>query len=218
MKRFTVFFCTCVALMAGLSNCKKKNEGGSSANFFPLSTGSTWTYKENVANVTYVYTSTGRDTTISGRGYKVISNSIGPNVYSTQVGSDYFRYGALNTGLSSAGIEELFLKDNLAVNGTWSTQQNVTYNGTNYVLNLNYRILEIAATKTFNGRTYNNVIGVNLDIATTVSGFSVVLGNGKFYYANGIGMVRNELAINPPAGAGLPNISQNTDLLTYTIR
>jgi len=211
----TVFLIALTSLFV-FAKCNKDDSGTVSANFFPTTTGSTWTYKENVANVQYTYTATAKDTTINSKTYKVVNNSLGGNVYAAQVSSDYYRYGALQTGFnSSTGIEELFLKDNVALNGTWETTQNVVYNGTTYPLKLSYKITEVNATKTYVGKTYTSVTKVRLDISTTQSGFAIVLGGGDFFYANGVGLVHSELAINAP---GQPAISQNTDLLTYSIK
>lgn len=88
-----------------------------------LNEGSTleYTYTNGTsATDTFTLTVTGKDTVINGKNYKVLNRSDGlPHNYLAKIDSDYYRYPPLvATGFKS--FEELYLKDNLAVNSTWT--------------------------------------------------------------------------------------------------
>ncbi len=105
-----------------LSGCGK--DSPVKIDYSPLTAGSTWTY-ENTPGTPFTLTATNRDTVALGKTYKILTNSNGPNNYRAKVGNEYYRFGAFATvGLNS--VEELYLKDNVAVNATWSSSQNIT--------------------------------------------------------------------------------------------
>ena len=97
------------------------NAGG---NFSPLTTDNNWTYKFTQGDSfsdTFTLTATGKDTSINAKTYKVLSYSNGrENNYMAKIGSDYYNFTSF-PGSGSEKFEELYLKDNLPVNSTWTS-------------------------------------------------------------------------------------------------
>jgi hypothetical protein len=193
----------------GLVNCSKTSDA-TAPDYSPLSAGSSWTYTGSAG--TFTLTATNRDTVANGKNYRVITNSNGPNYYLGKNGNDYYRFGAL-AALNMSGVEELYLKDNQAVNATWATTQTFNAPGIPIPLtaNLNYTVKSKDGSRTVGGKTFNNVIHVRLDISVVGLGS---VGGGDFYYAAGVGMIENAIAVTAP---GL-SLTQTQTLTAYTIK
>jgi hypothetical protein len=191
-----------------LTSCSK-NSDSPEPNYSPTTAGSSWTY--TTGSNLFTITATNRDTVAGGKTYRILANNNGPNNYVAKDSGDYYRYGAI-AAIGANGIEELYLKDNLDVNGTWSSSQAVNVPGyPPLTAKLTYTIKAKGTTRVVSGKTYNNVIQVRLDISI----LSVSLGGGDFYYADGIGLIENNVAIAVP---GQPNISQVQLLTAYEIK
>jgi hypothetical protein len=208
----------CSVFMFG--KCNKDDVTPPVINFSPLTAGSTWTYSTNTGS-SFTLTATSRDTAVNGKAYRVLTNSAGPNNYVTKVNNDYYRYGIF-AAVGNTGIEELYLKDNVDANGTWTENRTipVTIPGTPPVtltvpVVLKYVIKSKGGARTVSGKNFNNVIEVRLDISAT--GFGA-LADGTFYYADGVGLVEQTINVYANALAGIP-ASTNTQILTsYTIK
>jgi len=191
------------------TQCKKTSS--SPGDYSPLTAGSTWTYTDN-NGATYKLTATNKDTVAAGHTYRVLTNSSGPNNYLGKNGNEYYRFGSLST-IGVNNVEELYLKDNEGVNGTWKISQSFNYPGIPIPLTaeLSYTIKSKGGTHTVNGKTFNNVIQVHLEIGIT--GFATV-GNGDFYYAEGVGMIENAVTVTLSG----QNITSTTTLVSYEIK
>lgn len=190
------------------TNCKKTSSPVAS-DYNPVTAGSSWTYISGSS--VFKLTATNRDTVAAGRNYKVLTNSNGPNNYVAKNGNDYFRFGAI-AAIGANGIEELYLKGNEDINGTWSGSQSFTAPGFGAVTaNLKYTIKAKGANRTVSGKNFNNVTEVRLDIS--ISGFSI--GGGDFYYAEGVGMIENNINVAIP---GQTAIAQTQVLTSYEIK
>jgi hypothetical protein len=211
------FLNTCLMALIVCSifvQCKKSSTAATvtPVTFSPLTTGSSWTYQNN-GTTSFTLTATNRDTLINGRSYKVLSNSGGTNNYLAVSGSDYYRFGDF-PAISASGIEELYLKDNLAVSGVWTATQNIT-TPIAATITLGYSIKEKGTTRTVAGKLFSNVTKVRLDLSVPFLGN---LGGGDFYYAEGVGMIENNIAINAVAPLGIPAFNQTQILTSYTIK
>ncbi len=195
-------------------SCKKSTE--TITDFLPLTVGSNWTYK-NTPGGTYTLTITNKDTAINAKNYKVLTNSNGPNNYQTKIISDYYRYVPTNALPGLTGLEELFLKDNLTVNGIWQTLQPLTIPGIGAVtLKLNYKVVAMGVSKVVSTVTYNDCIQIQLSLVASLGLLGETnVGGGDFYYARGVGLVTNSLNISIP---GQAPFSQTTDLQSYVIK
>ena len=197
--------------MLCIAGCKKGSVEVA-LDFSPLTAGSTWTY-QNTPGTPFTLTATNRDTVAAGKTYRVLTSTGGVNNYRGKSGNDYYRFGAFAVaGLN--GVEELYLKDNQEVNGTWSASQNITVPNIPFPLTgiLTYTIKSKGSTRTVAGKSFSNVIYVRLDIS--ISGLGSI-GGGDFYYAEGVGLIESTLNITAP---GQPAINQTQILTAYSIK
>jgi hypothetical protein len=193
------------------TECNKSSDTPTQ-DYSPLTAGSSWTYTSS-SGTSNKLTATSKDTVAAGHTYRVLTNSAGGNTYLGKNGNDYYRFGSLSTvGINN--VEELYLKDNQNVNDIWKLDQTFNAPGIPVPLTatLNYTIKSKGGSRTVSGKNFNNVIQVRLDISITVLGS---IGGGDFYYAAGVGMIENTIAINV---AGQPPINETTLLTSYEIK
>ncbi|GEO11041.1 hypothetical protein [Segetibacter aerophilus] len=193
--------------------CKKETAADPPANNFgPSTTGSNWTYKytEGTASTTFKLTATNRDTTANGKTYKVYTSSDGSTTYMGKIGSDYYRFASFpSIGVNS--FEELYLKDDKGLNDTWTGTASFTYLGANLTANLNYAIKGKGESRTVNGKLFDNVTHVRLDISL----FGTVVGGGDFYYAQGVGLIEDTIAVTAP---GAQPYTSKQEIISYEIK
>lgn len=197
-------FSICLVLL--FAACKK-NTNSSPTNFQPLTVGSSWTYVSNGSSFTL--TVTNKDTLALGKSYKVISNNNGPNHYQANLGNDYYRFATFQ-GVVPDGVEELYLKGDQNVNGSWQFNANIDI-GIPITVTAKYTVTEKGINKTVQGKSYADVIHVNQVL--TVPGFGNV-GGGDYYYASGIGMISSTINISIPGNT----TNNTTELTAYTIK
>ena len=211
-------FIACVAIFFA-SGCKKDdtddNTGGTNnntADYSPLSTGSTWTY-ESSNGTSYTLTSSGKDTVAMGKTYKVLANSNGANVYKMKSGTDHYQYVVIPE-LGSTGIEALFLKEEAAVNATWQHSQLLTVPNIPLPLptTFTYTLKEKGISRTVKGKAFADVIHVGLVVSVTGLGS---LGGGEVYYAKGVGLIEGSLRLT---FSGTEVVNQTNLLTSYTIK
>jgi hypothetical protein len=101
--------------------------------YFPITANSNWTYQHegSTADDTLLVTSTGNTKTFAGNPFTIFSNNYG----SGGIDSSYYRKNAglyyeympadPNTGVG-AGLEHVFLKDNVSAGTQWSTNFSAT--------------------------------------------------------------------------------------------
>jgi len=205
-------------LLIGLTgtSCKKKSTTVTT-NYLPLKSGNSWTYKNTPPGTNSTLTVTDKDTTINGRQYMVLSNTGGPNNYWAKSGNDYYRYALTSQIPGQSGIEELYLKGEVALNTTWNAVQPVNVTGIGMVnIKQNYKIAELGVSKTVLGKAYNDCAHVRLDLVASVPLLGDQnIGGGDFYYANGIGLVSYTLNVTVP---GQTAINQQSELVSYTLK
>ncbi len=193
-----------------VAGCKKSSDDGSGGGTTPspymsVTANSTWQY-EQTANPTgptpvttnYTLTSTSRDSTIGGKQYHVFTNSsTNGSEYYNITGNDYYQFRDLPAAIGSAKIEALYLKDNVALNGTWSQTVNVAVaalGGLTVTVVVTNTILEKGGTKTVNGITYTDVITVKTDITPATLGIpaSAITSDIKNYYSRKVGLIQSD--------------------------
>jgi hypothetical protein len=198
------------------AQCKKDEDTAPAAkSFTPLTAGTNWTYQytEGATTLqTFKLTVTSKDTVANGRTYKVLTTSNGgANNYLAQSNSEYYRLTSIpQVGLMN--VEELYLKDNENVNGTWTKNVNATVSGTNITAAFLYTIKGKGESRPVGSQTYQNVTHVHLDISAPFVGN---VGSGDFYYAEGIGMVESNIVIS---NIIVGNYSSSQKLLSYEIK
>lgn len=206
--------------------CNKTDESPVTvADFVPLTVGSSWTYLSTTTTTTtttanFTLAAINKDTAINGRTYKVLSNSAGANNYWCRSGDDYYRYGAFPGASFIGNVEELYLKDNLATNGTWTNSFPITYNSVPLTVTGNYKISATGATKTVGTQTFTNVTQVHADFTTALPPFlpTTTVASGDFYYAKGIGLVNMSVTVNANATLMITGSTVKWDIQSYVIK
>ncbi len=211
MRKLFLPICLVSSIMFFFTNCKKESEPAA-PNFSPLTPGTNWTYKytEGTATSTFKLTVTNRDTVVNGKTYKVVTSSDGTTNYMAKVNNDYYR----STSFPAIGVnnfEELYLKDNKAVNDSWTGTAAINYSGASINANLTYTIKEKGVSRTVNGKAFDNVIKVRLDIAF----FGANIGGGDFYYQEGVGLIEDAILVAAP---GVPPYSSKQEIVSYEIK
>lgn len=201
MKTSFLSFCLAVCSLFLFTQCKKDEsappQAGNTVNYSPLTVGSNWTYNYTEVGSspeTFTLTVSDKDTVIGDKTYKVLNSSDNSgNNYMARIDSNYYRFATF-PGIGS--FEELYLKDNRPVNSTWTDDVTFTLPGVPVPLtaDLTYLIKEKGISSVVNGKTYIDVIHVN--IAVTVLGAN--FGGGDFYYAKDIGLIDAGISLTPP--------------------
>jgi hypothetical protein len=199
-----------------IAGCKKSSDSPTETpkDFQPLTTGSNWTYIATGSGAgTYKLTVTGADSTINGKAFKILANTNGPNNYVLKQGNDYYRFGYVQTpgGGAPTGLEFLYLKDNLDVNGAWENTQTIS----GIPVKLKYKVASKAQTRTVEGKNYSDVTNVHIDFVANVPGIGdLPVGTGEVYAARGIGIVQFQITINISGNV----TSQDQRLQSYEIK
>jgi hypothetical protein len=195
MKKNLLPVCIVCSITILFSYCKKDTAEPAAPNFSPLTPGTNWNYKytEGTASSTFKLTVTNRDTVANSKTYKVITSSDGTTNYMSKVNNDYYRFASF-PAIGVNNFEELYLKDNKAVNDTWTGMASFSYLGASVTANLTYTIKEIGVSRTVGGTAFNKVTHVRLDIAL----FGTNAGGGDFYYQDGVGLIEDAILVTPP--------------------
>ena len=202
MKTAFLSFCLVASSLFLFTQCKKDDIPlipGTSANYSPLTVGSNWTYNSTEGDFdtsSFTLTVTDKDTGINNKTYKVLSSSDGlENNYLAKIDSNYYRYSSF-PGIGS--IEELYLKDNRPSNSTWTNTASFTIPETPVPVpltaDLTSTVKEKDITHVVSGKTYNDVIHINV----TISVSSLNFGQGDFYYAKDIGLIESSIRLTVP--------------------
>lgn len=219
-KNLIVCLACFIVLTAG--NCKKNNgtTPADQGDYQPLTVGSEWNYTttgttgSGPVNSVFKLSATNRDTVSSAKTYKVFTNSVGTNEYYNKSGNDYYRisfFAAL-----PQPVEVLYLKDNLALGGSWSEIENVTVSGVPFPVpvTLTFVVEKNKFDTTMDGTTYKDVIKVRL--TPTVPGVTIT-SDITYYYARKVGLFYNKtIAVIPPPVS--INVNTVTKLNSYTIK
>jgi hypothetical protein len=228
MKKYLLLL---LPLTVVLNSCKKTvfhtiahTNSNPSANYQPLTAGSSWTYRSDFSSFglgidTTITVMSAKTSTISGKVYQQAYSHAPASPSVLDTGYYYVNshdYSMLQTISLTAGgnsieynFDMLYLKDNLAVGATW--------NVTTSALKLNGKIVEKGISKVVAGKTYTNVIHsnivVNINYLST-NGFVTGSMNYDMYFAQGIGTVRTEISdLTDPQAAVIAQ-----DLIAYTIK
>ncbi|MBP9098158.1 MAG: hypothetical protein KBF74_05030, partial [Ferruginibacter sp.] len=118
-------------------SCKKSDDTITPVveKYMTLTTGSTWNYElinNTLPTSTTLYTLTAlnRDSSVSGRVYRVFSNSNGPNEYYNITGdNDYYTFRNLSSVIAVGKKIDLYLITNQAKDFTWSQNYGFSISG-----------------------------------------------------------------------------------------
>jgi hypothetical protein len=213
-----------------ISACKKDKNTVSlpveTVKFMSFTANSTWNYEltDNLtsSSTSYTITSTDRDSTVNNKAYHVFTNSAGPNQYYFLSGSDYYTFENLPATLSGNLFENIYLKDNAAVNTSWSQNYQVTTSGVPLNITIVNTIAEKGMNKTVNSIAYTDVTHVTSTLA--VSAFGIPLPSGAIttdvqsFYAKKYGLIQSVNKININYSGIVSNTDQQTILKSSDIK
>jgi hypothetical protein len=191
-----------------------------SKSYQPLTVGSTWLYKSrnNAAgtDATYTLTATSGDSTINGKSYKVFSRTNASNEYYYNTGDQYYQFGAIAN--ITAPTELLYLNSSVDAGVSWAETKDVNIPGLGVAnLKITYTTVEKLASLIVEGKTYENVIHVKLELSEVKLGavpVPVVSQDIHFYNAEGVGRIKQTVKLNI---TGITPVDNELSLTTATI-
>ena len=175
-----------------LTACQREvDEGTENFDYIPTSPGSSWRYTSSRKG-RFDLDATSKDTIINGYKYRVFnklnySNGLTTKVYYGKTNKTYRTFGT--TGISLQPGEIVLLKDTV-VTGLWSS--GVPLSG-GFIDYHKFTITGRDLQYTVNNITYNNVIRLDYEwlLYDPNAGQQVHYGDGKFYYARGVGLIES---------------------------
>ena len=223
-----IFFFFTVAIL--FTACSKKTDSSTTPpvqdNYLNTTSGSTWTYHENntsgptPVSSDYILTSTSKDSTINTRSYHVYTFSYGGSQYLNISGHDYYQFDSLPGGLGAGTFERLYLKDDMAVGGSWTQTLNVTIPSVPLPLpvTVTNTIAEKGISRTVNGINYTNVIHVSTAITSVLIPAASLTSSIDSYYAPKYGLIENTSVINLNYLSITQNVNLETKLVSAVIK
>ncbi|MEO6404759.1 MAG: hypothetical protein ABIY51_16400 [Ferruginibacter sp.] len=185
--------------------------------------GSTWNYQQvnntpPTGTSLYTVTSTSRDSTINSKTYHVFTNSnTGASEYYNNTGADYYTFQKLPDALGGEKVENLYLKDNAALNTTWIQTYNISFSGLPLAVTTTNKIKETGITKTVNGINYTGVIHVETSISVAGIPASALTTDIQSYYAPRKGLIQNSNIVHLNYLGVVNDSNVQTNLMSATI-
>jgi hypothetical protein len=213
MKKYMLLFAAGAVLMAG---CKSKNDPKpGSDSYFPVSSGSTWSYKDVVgdANNTLTITMTGATSVFNTKTYYTASSV--SSAHGTSTGYYYAAdnaYAIRATNVSAGITIELQMgNDAKDVGYTWTTTP--TDNGiiSGFPARTVNTIKEKGISKVVNGKTFTDVIHTQVDLQYNLGSGFTSTALYDFYLAKGVGMIETDTSVGG-------NAYEVETITSYTIK
>jgi hypothetical protein len=194
-------------LTLGFSCSKDENKQSilSNEDYFPNTTGSTWTYDGPLESTMTV---TGETKTFDGKIYSELMSE------GAQSGESYLYKNSgkyFLRGFAGVPVELLILKDNVNEGAEWS--QDITYNGTKNTFT--YTLAQKNIQEQIGTELFDNVIVVQIHQTTVAYGFEVDLADFSFHFAKGIGIIRIDTDYDEITG--YDGFNGTTEIVDYTI-
>jgi hypothetical protein len=182
--------------------------------YFPTTANSNWTYLEEgvaLADSTYVL-STGTSKVFNTKTYSIFTYDQTDSGYYRKASGEYYEYiePANNPfPLDNPGSYEVtFLKDNVPAGSTWLKEIAGTIAGQAVTAKEKFTLLEVGATATVGGITFQNVIKVRRVYSITALGTETVLYKIDAWFAKDKGLIKFVEANDAPAVNAVINIKR----------
>ena len=224
IKIITVLF----IISASMLSCKKEVSApiNSSGNYMNFTPNSTWNYdvidSMTAAIQNYTLTCTDKDTMANGKTYHVFTNSTGTNEYYNVSGNDYYVFKSLPALLGGTAVQNLYLKDNMNINTSWTQNFVVTVSSLPLTILLTNTITEKGISKTINGTNYADVIHITSTISLSVLGTPLpsdaLTTDIQTYYAKNYGMIQSKNKISLNYSGTVNNTDQLINLKVASIK
>jgi hypothetical protein len=217
----TLLICTILFIVLSAGNCKKPSTpdpGTPASTYQPTTTGSEWNYTttgttaSGPVNTNFKLTATAKDTSASGKTYRVFTNSAGANEYYIKIGNDYSRISVF-PGLEQQ-VELLYLKDNLAAGGSWSETKNVSVQSTTVPVNVTYTVMGSKFDTSFSGTDFKEVIRIK--VTPAITGLTFQENTITYLFAKNVGLIANKVRLKSTLLA--MDVNTETKLVTFVIK
>jgi hypothetical protein len=219
MKRILFLICVAAFFATGCISSKndpKPGDGASTSDsYFPVTSGSTWTYKEEIAGATSstVIKMTGNTKTFNGKSYYEATSS--STVKGNQLGYFYTANHdfAILQAIPGYGINiEIHLGNDTKVAGyNWTTSPTANGLVNGFPAQMINTIKEKGITWVVNGKTFTNVMHTQADLQYDLGSGFMSYSVYDFYLAKGVGMIESDTGIS---GA----IYDKETILSYNVK
>ncbi|MEO6314165.1 MAG: hypothetical protein ABIU63_06610 [Chitinophagaceae bacterium] len=166
--------------------------------YFPVTANSNWSYLAeggSPADTLYVRSS-GSTKVFGGNNYNLFVNDYGTagsdSSYYWKSGNTYYEYYPADTSTGiAAGLQHIFLKDNVTQGNTWITAYSGSYQGASRTGAINDTLSQKLANYTVGAKTYADVLEVHTGYFLTLP----AIGTKQIYflkqwYAKGVGLIK----------------------------
>ncbi|MCO5950658.1 hypothetical protein [Mucilaginibacter flavidus] len=218
--KHTLFLIAVVAFFASgcisSKNDPKPGDGASTSDsYFPVTSGSTWTYKEEIAGATSstVIKMTGNTKTFNGKSYYEATSS--STVKGNTLGYFYTAnhdFSILQT-IPTYGINiEIHLgNDTKAAGYSWTTSPTADGYVNGFPAQMINTIKEKGITRVVNGKTFTNVMHTQADLQYDLGSGFMSYSVYDFYLAKGVGMIESDTGISG-------SIYDKETILSYNVK
>ncbi|WP_295794769.1 hypothetical protein [Mucilaginibacter sp.] len=197
-------------------NDPKPGDGASTSDsYFPVTSGSTWTYKEEIAGATSstVIKMTGNTKTFNGKSYYEATSS--STVKGNTLGYFYTAnhdFAILQT-IPNYGINiEIRLgNDTKAAGYSWTTSPTADGYVNGFPAQMINTIKEKGITWVVNGKTFTNVMHTQADLQYDLGSGFMSYSVYDFYLAKGVGMIESDTGISG-------SIYDKETILSYNVK
>lgn len=209
-----------------IASCGKDNTNPSNPtteSYINTNAGSSWTYHSvdsstaTPQSADYTIISTSNDTTINSRKYHIYNYSYGGNQYLNLSGSDYYQFDTVPIN-GGGSVERIYLKDNLAVGGTWSQTFTLTLQNIPVPVTVTNKIVEKLTSLEVNNIAYNSVIHVSSSISSSLIPPASLTSSIDTYYAQNYGLIKNSTLVNLNYMGFTQNVNTKTQLTSSTLK
>ena len=202
MNKVKLYLIWCL-VMGALVSCDKKDDSAPTPvvekDYLPTAVGNTWTYG---GTMPYTATITGATKNINGKVYLEAETKQGSSVSKSYLLKENKVYTTIGMVQGMGNLALIMLKEDAAVGETW--EHTTMTNGID--TKLTFTIAEKNISKTVGGKTFDNVIHVNLKYSYSFDGEDFGLGEdfdfgddldlnltADYYYAKGVGLILSDL-------------------------
>lgn len=166
------------------------NNGNTAGSYQPLTVNSWWKFRDSASGAFSTLKVTTTSKVINGRTFAGVlgTNTSGQSdsIWMASPKPDYFYLGKGVSPNTGAPYDLLFhfLNDTAAAGYSW---EYAAGHGNGFAATVRTTIVEKGLTVTIAGKTYNDVIHTNLELAYDITG---TVGYYDFYIAKGVGIIR----------------------------
>ena len=162
--------------------------------YLPYCDNSTYSYYDTLLGIAPVVSSDVlkfiKDTVFSGKTFHKFTASSTPTPVYTNCTSGITTTAIFDVGVTGGTLSQVVirpLQENLAVNGTWN---DTLVNGLGQPVIYKYTVKQKGISRTVSGKTFNDVIYVQVETGVEVAGFGFFVTNmSDYYYAKMVGLI-----------------------------